>query len=258
LRNIGLVIFYAGIASSVFGVLFGSVFGVEDWLPTLWLKPMHSISDLFRVSLYFGMGMVTLAIIINIINGIRKRDFIGIIFHKAGLVAAILYWCGIVMVSRYLAADQTTQSSDLVLIPVFFIGSLILLFLKEPLITLLRGKRKLYPEGVASGIIGGIVEILELILGLLANTVSFIRVAAFGLAHAGLFIAIFTLSDMLKGSSGGLLSIFVLVIGNCLIIALECLVVSIQGLRLEFYEFFSRFFQSGGLGYQPVHTLFRK
>jgi V/A-type H+-transporting ATPase subunit I len=117
---------------------------------------------------------------------------------------------------------------------------------------LIQGKRKLFPEGVATGIMGGIVEILEIFLGFLANTVSFIRVAAFGLAHAGLFMAIFALSDAVKGSAGGVISGLVLLFGNLLIIALEGLVVSIQAVRLEFYEFFSRFFQSGSIGYRPL------
>jgi V/A-type H+-transporting ATPase subunit I len=101
---------------------------------------------------------------------------------------------------------------------------------------------------------GGIVEILEILLGFLANTVSFIRVAAFGLAHAGLFMAIFALSDAVSGMAGGFISALVLVFGNIVIIGLEGLVVSIQAVRLEFYEFFSRFFQQGSIGYRPLEA----
>jgi V/A-type H+-transporting ATPase subunit I len=86
----------------------------------------------------------------------------------------------------------------------------------------------------------------------LANTVSFIRVGAFGLAHAGCFIAIFSLTDMLSGKWGGAASVIVLIFGNILIICLEGLVVTIQAIRLEFYEFFSRFFQTTKSKYKPL------
>ena len=250
IQNAGLLLSYAGFMSIVFGFLFGSIFGLEHFLPTLWLKPMESISRLFKTAIYFGIGMISLAMIINIANGIRKRDFLGLIFDKAGLLAAVLYWCGIIVVTRLIMTEAEREVPAIV--PILMIASVALLFLREPIVHLIQGKRKLFPEGVATGIMGGIVEILEIFLGFLANTVSFIRVAAFGLAHAGLFMAIFALSDAVKGSAGGVISGLVLLFGNLLIIALEGLVVSIQAVRLEFYEFFSRFFQSGSTGYRPL------
>ena len=76
-------------------------------------------------------------------------------------------------------------------------------------------------------------------------------------AHAGLFIAIFALSDAVRGVVGGLFSGLVFFFGNILIIGLEGLVVSIQAVRLEFYEFFSRFFQPGATGYRPLEAGFK-
>jgi len=254
LRNAGMLLLYAGCSSVAFGFLFGSLFGLETVLPTLWMKPMESISRLFTTAIFFGVGMITIAIVLNMVNGMRRGDILGMIFDKAGLLAMILYWCGILVATRFLAAKTGPGGGVPILIPVLLFGSLILLFLREPIIHLLQGKRKLFPEGLMSGIIGGLVEILEIVLGFLANTVSFIRVAAFGLAHAGLFLAIFALSDLVKTSGGGVVSALVLVFGNMLIIALEGLVVSIQTVRLEFYEFFSRFFEHGTESYRPLKS----
>jgi V/A-type H+-transporting ATPase subunit I len=101
-----------------------------------------------------------------------------------------------------------------------------------------------------------IVEIMEILMGYLANTVSFIRVAAFGLAHAGLFIAVFSLAHMISSKPGGVVfSGVVLVLGNILIIALEGLVVTIQALRLEYYEFFGKFFKGLGSRYEPARLV---
>ena len=251
-KSAGWLLFYGGCFSMVFGLLFGSVFGVEDLLPALWMKPMESITQLFRVAIFFGIGMVTLAIGINVLNGIRKKDILGAVFDKAGLLAVIVYWCGIVVATRMITTRAEASGNVSRIIPILMLVSVVLLFLKEPIVHLARGKRKLFPEGVATGIMGGIVELLEIFLGFLANTVSFIRVAAFGLAHAGLFMAIFALSDAVRGMAGGVVSVLVLIAGNVVIICLEGLVVTIQAVRLEFYEFFSRFFEQGNVAYRPL------
>ncbi|MFO7889229.1 MAG: V-type ATPase 116kDa subunit family protein [bacterium] len=249
IQQSGLLLLYAGIASMIFGFLFGSFFGLENLLPTLWLKPIESINRLFTVAIFFGIGMITLSIVVNMINFFKRGDFLHIIFDKAGLLAIIVYWCGILVASRMVS--QNKQSLPFI-IPLLFISGIFLLFVREPLLHLFQGKRKLFPEGVFSGIMGGLIELLELILGFLANTISFIRVAAFGLAHAGLFMAIFALSDAVKGTAGGIFSFFVLLLGNIIIILLEGLIVSIQAVRLEFYEFFGRFFQQSNIAYKPV------
>jgi V/A-type H+-transporting ATPase subunit I len=251
-KHAGVLLFYGGCASIVYGFLFGSIFGVEHLLPTLWIKPIDSISELFKLAIYFGIGMITLAMVINIINGIRKRNFLGLIFDKAGLLAAILYWSGIVVVTRMLTTQAEAKGEVPVFVIILMLSAVLLLFFREPILHLAEGKKKLFPEGVTTGIMGGMVEILEIFLGFLANTVSFIRVAAFGLAHAGLFMAICALSDAVQGMAGGLISGLVIFFGNVLIIGLEGLVVTIQAVRLEFYEFFSRFFEQTDSKYQPI------
>jgi V/A-type H+-transporting ATPase subunit I len=99
-----------------------------------------------------------------------------------------------------------------------------------------------------------IVEILEIFSGYLANTLSFMRVAGLGIAHVSLVIAFFSIADMLSGPSGSYTigSYLVLVAGNVLIILLEGLSAGIQSLRLNYYEFFSKYFSGSGRAYAPV------
>ena len=77
---------------------------------------------------------------------------------------------------------------------------------------------------------------------------SFLRVGAFVLVHAGMMMVVFTLAEMGSGISYFL----VVVIGNLFVTALEGLLVGIQVLRLEFYEMFSRFFDGEGRPFRPV------
>jgi len=249
-KHAGLLLIYVGASSMAFGFLFGSLFGFDSlsWLPALWMRPMESISELFKVCITLGMVMIFISILINVINAVRLKQFWDVIFDKAGLLAALLYWTGIMMASRIVSDSPTARAQLPVVIPILLVTALVLLFFREPIIHLFQGKKKLYPEGMLTGVISGIIELMEIALGFLANTVSFIRVAAFGLVHAGLAMAIFSLSD----SVGGVGSVVIIIFGNIFIILLEGLVVSIQSVRLEFYEFFSRFFREGEVKYKPI------
>ena len=93
----------------------------------------------------------------------------------------------------------------------------------------------------------------RLCLPYFANTISFLRIAAFALVHAGAFLALFALADTLAGRVGRRRATSsALVAGNVVIILLEGLTVSVQVLRLEYYEFFGKFFRGGGEPYRPL------
>ena len=77
--------------------------------------------------------------------------------------------------------------------------------------------------------------------------------AAFNLSHAGLMTASYALTNELSGGSGGLfLSLPSNIMANAFVIALEGLIVAIQCMRLEYYEFFSKFFAGEGIEYKPM------
>jgi V/A-type H+-transporting ATPase subunit I len=64
----------------------------------------------------------------------------------------------------------------------------------------------------------------------------------------GMMIAIFALASL--GGHGN--NIIVLIIGNVFVMVLEGFVVAIQGIRLQYYEIFSRFYEGTGKEYAPV------
>jgi V/A-type H+-transporting ATPase subunit I len=114
-------------------------------------------------------------------------------------------------------------------------------------------------EGPATGaggffvaVVEGFVEVLEALLMYTANTASFMRVGAYAVSHAGLCLVIFALEEAVSGSTGGILWSALLVVGgNAIVIVLEGLVVAVQTLRLEYYEFFGKFFAGEGQAYKP-------
>ncbi len=99
---------------------------------------------------------------------------------------------------------------------------------------------------------GAGMEVFETVTGFLANTVSFVRVGAFALSHATLCMTVYVVGGLVRDlPGGGLWWLLVVILGNALVIALEGMIVTIQGLRLQYYEFFSRFFGGDGVAYKP-------
>jgi V/A-type H+-transporting ATPase subunit I len=244
LKHTGALIFYCGISSSVFGILYGSFLGFE--FNSLWIKPMGNILEIFKASIFLGITIITLGILINVLNALRDRDYVKALFDKAGLIGGIIYWAAIGLVSKLFFFKGT--------IPAFYsfliLGGILVLFL-YPLMECILKKRF---GNIMESFMESLVNILEIFMGYLANTVSFIRVAAFALAHAGLFIAIFSFSQVIhiKGNLGDILYWLVIITGNIIVVALEGLICSIQSLRLNYYEFFSKFFMSGKQMYKPL------
>jgi len=250
-KDVGKLVAACGTASAVFGFLYGSFFGVETLIPALWVKPLEGITDLFKVAIGFGVVVVSLGIILNIVNSVRSHSFVENFFDKSGPLVGVIYWSGIGIAVTFMMSSG--RMPHLAVFVGLFIVPLALFFLRGPMLRILGKRRSAFPDGPGTYIMEGLVGILEILMGYLANTVSFIRVAAFGLAHAGLFIAVFSLAELVAAKPGGAVGSWViLILGNVLIILLEGLVVTIQALRLEYYEFFSKFFKPATSEYKPA------
>jgi V/A-type H+-transporting ATPase subunit I len=172
-----------------------------------------------------------------------------VFFDKSGIVAGFLYWVGIAAVTKLFVLKISVPPAYL-----FAMGAGFILLAAKPFIELVHKKKenKEKKEGFLVSIMENFLDIFEIVIGFTANTVSFIRVGAFALAHAGLFLAIFALSHAMQIMAGNFVSVLTLIVGNIFIIALEGLVVSIQSVRLNYYEFFSKFFITGNRAFKPM------
>ncbi|MFA5319608.1 MAG: V-type ATPase 116kDa subunit family protein [Candidatus Omnitrophota bacterium] len=242
-RQAGALTSYAGGVSALFGLLYGSAFGLE--FDSLWVKPINNILGVFKMSIIFGIAVISLGVALNVFISLRDRNYAKAFFDKAGLISGILYWSGIALAVRLTAPGAgAVPAGYFILISACFV----ILFLK-PLLEIFTGKAK---EGVFVLLMETVIDMMEIVMGYLANTVSFIRVAAFALAHAGLFMAIFELSKLVRGVGSGFVSLLIIIGGNILVLFLEGMVVGIQSLRLNYYEFFSKFFLNGKKVYKPL------
>ena len=95
------------------------------------------------------------------------------------------------------------------------------------------------------------MELFETVISFLSNSLSYVRVGAFAIAHVVLSSVVFLLADMLSPVHG--VGYWLVVsIGNIGIVVYEGLIVGIQAMRLSYYEFFSKFFTGGGMRFEPL------
>ena len=252
-RQIGLLLAMAGGASMVIGFIDGSVFGAEILHPPFggFFKPMHgdNISRLLVAAITVGIAVISLGVILNMVNRVRSRDWFGVVVDRFGVCGFIFYWGALGLGIRAAVTGASPATWHLVV----FIGlPLALLFFREPLHYLMTREHHGKKLSLLGGTIEGFVDILETLSAYVANTVSFVRVGAFALAHAAVCLAIYSTEEAVRSMPGGaLLSVLVVVLGNAFVILLEGLVVAIQSMRLQYYEFFGKFFKGEGKAYEP-------
>lgn len=243
------IISVAGIWSTVFGFLYGSIFGFEEILHPVWMRPMEHIMTTLMLAIGFGMLLILLAMFINIVNAVRAGELGRVLFGQSGLAGIICYGTAVLCIVLYATGHAIPATGILaaaVGVPLFAI------LLKEPLSNLVERNSRIFPEGSkAMYFVEALVELFDVVLSYATNSISFVRVGAFALSHAGMMGVVMTLAGYESGSPNWL----IVVLGNIVVTALEGLVVGIQVLRLEYYEMFSRFYKGGG---KPFQSFFRK
>jgi V/A-type H+-transporting ATPase subunit I len=250
------------------GVLFGSYFGMALF-PPLWFD-YHAavmgggtysagvITDIYgilMITVYFGISVIGIGLLINWYNRIRQRNWFSLILDKTGILGGWMYGAGVYTAFYFARRDfKTLPDADIL---VLILGIPAILFFLKPVVgfVLERKHGKGKPFGVFTiidFIMEWIVEMLEIFSGYLANTLSFLRVAGLGIAHVTLMAAFFEISGISGGASLNVGSLLILILGNTLVIALEGLSAGIQSLRLNYYEFFSKYFSGNGIAYTPI------
>lgn len=254
----GKILTRIGFSSSLFGILYGSVFGYEDVLDPFYQavfglksKPIHVFDNdttnlLLGAAIGIGALLILISIGINIYLGFRNKDLGRALFSHNGIAGAVFY------ISVGFAAVGALLLDLHVLNLAYVLGLIVLpllvIFFKEPLTKLVSGNKDFWPKHFGEYAIENFFELFEYVLSYLSNTMSFLRVGGFILSHAGMMAVVMSLSEM----AGGAASPIVMVIGNLFVMCLEGLIVGIQVLRLEFYEMFSRHYEGNGKPFEPA------
>jgi len=240
------VLIACGLSSTIFGFLYGGIFGLENVLPALWLRPMDNIFSLLMATIVFGVIVINIGLVCNMINAWRGRDWQRLLFANNGLAGLGFYWAILGSVLAYSQGFSIGLSTMLA-----FIGlpALVILF-NEPLANLISHRRPVIPSGFGVYMVQASFELFETLITYLSNTLSYVRLGAFAVAHAGLSGMVFILANLVGGFAP--MRWLIIALGTLVIVGFEGLIVGIQTLRLEYYEFFTKFFHGAGIPYRPL------
>jgi V/A-type H+-transporting ATPase subunit I len=267
-----------GIGSMVMGFLTGSLFTFETSLVpltralsgALFGTPVDRFLSLMpeggsgKILIFFGftlaLGVIvnSTGLVINIIGKFRAGRPGEALFAKTGLAGALFFWWAVGMGVRAILGSSPAWFDALGLgLP------LLGLIFEERLASLVdsrHGESVHEKEGAFSAAVKGFVAVLESLSYFLSNSLSFLRVGAFALSHVVLSFIVFTMGDMVRQRSamGIVFQVLIVLIGNAIILFLEGLIVAIQIVRLQYYEFLSKFLTETGSPFVPFKFQFRK
>jgi V/A-type H+/Na+-transporting ATPase subunit I len=231
----GILAAAAGVSGMLFGLLYGEAFG-QPLFRAAWLRPLEGMWTVLITAVAGGLVLLNIGFALNLINAWRARDWPRFLLEKNGLTGIALYWT-LLGGGLGVGFGVLPKSALMPIAPLCAI-----LWLHEPLAKWIF-RRPSPPMGEA--LVTGFFELFETVTGYASNSLSFIRLGAFAVAHEGLSTLIVSYS---KGRWGWL----VLVLGTVAVVGFEGVIVGIQALRLEYYEFFGRFFEGRGQPFTPL------
>lgn len=257
-----------GFVSMIFGILYDSFFGMEYIIanalngkpigvhvdivgPIVPLaRPLENTMSVLMAAVGFGLLMLLVSYVFSIVNKFRTKQMMEATLGKYGIN-------GLVMYASFLLAIATSVMPDLLGLPnmpfiVLLIASTAILLFREPIYNTIKKHRPLHHEPPVDYYVENGFELMETFIGFLSNSVSFVRIGAFAMNHAGLFLAFSAVGKMLDGGESGIATVILMIFGNLFVLTLEVLIVFIQGLRLSYYEMFSKFFVGEGLPWNNV------
>ena len=241
LRAAWLFLLGAGVAGTVFGALYGEFFGPTGVVPVVWLAPLDHPVPLLLVAVAAGSALLAGAYALGTVNRVREGGWARALYDPTGVSGFAVFLGFGVAGAGFATRLALVVVAGAAAIGVGLTGEFAALW------TAAGGGR--------GGVLQAAVELFDGVIRLGSNTVSFARLAAFGLTHAALCEVVWNATTGLwhRGPLGAVCAIAIFVIGNALTFALEGLIAAIQALRLEYYELFSRVFVSEGRPYRPWH-----
>lgn len=214
-----------GLFSVLFGFVFGSVFAIEGLIAPLWTSPMEDPIPVMVAPLFGGAALILLGMLLNGLEHHWQGRMLAWLADEAGLV--VFY------ASAVLAVFQPWMLAIAVL----------------GLVWQGVGGAWTHRHHRGAALARGIASLPERLMQLVVNTLSFVRVGAFALAHSGLGQVT---TGLAEAADHPAVAALVLVAGNLLILVIEGIVVAVQTTRLVLFEFFIRFLRTAGRPFQPL------
>jgi vacuolar-type H+-ATPase subunit I/STV1 len=235
MAKLGWILATCGISAIFFGALYGEFFLSETFDP-IFANPIQGQTTMIIVALLFGVVQLSLGLVLKVVNLVRMGAIIEAVF---GGVRLLYYATGVALAVKYVGSMSFGVFTENLWLTIVAIVSLVILFFSPTIESVVRREVKF-----GESIMKGVSEFIEAFLSYLTNSISYVRLAAFAIAHSALGIA-----AVILAASIGVLPGFILM--NFLALTIEALGVFIQCMRLIYYEFFTKFYSGTGVPYRP-------
>lgn len=245
MKKIGVVLIITGIAGAIIGtLLYGEFFGQSLYYLVGYEAPIHPAEELMRmlkISLFVGVAHILLGLSLSFANSLIQRRY-----SSAFLVnlPKLALYIGFIYLVFAVGLNITGWFSGPIL---YILGPIIFLLIGEPFYEISRhGKKGIGKLGET------FFDVFETMISFISNTVSYLRIFAMVIAHIMLTSVFYSLAEITSGGVLGMvLSPLIIVVGNVFVVLLEGVLVLAQDLRLHFYEWFSKFYNDGGVRFNP-------
>lgn len=261
---IGLILTRCSVFSVLCGLAYGSCFGFEGLFAEVWqtiglgsVLPLNLLEstnsmNILMLSLMLGVGIIIISMLINIFLNFKNHHIGNALFSNNGIAGLTAYGSSLVAMILMMTLNINIFSPTFILCAIVI--PLAVIFFSKPLSNMVEKKRSKNNNSEKFNAINASFDMIDIILSYFSNTLSFLRVGGLALSHAALMLVVMEFSHM----AGTLGSPLVIIVGNIFVMGLEGLIVSIQSLRLIYYEIFSRFYNSDGKPFKPAKVVFEK
>jgi len=208
--DLGQIYYLSGLSSVFFGFLYGSVFGVHHLIPHLLFTPIENIGATILFSIGIGIVIITLSFLLHMVTAVKRKEPSLLFLSEGSLLWFLVYWFAIGIVVKSLVQHMDITYEAMILFAL--LCAILYRMLK-------RAEEKTQ----------AVIDFFRTLMETITNTVSFLRVGAFALAHGALFMAVFSIAKMISETYGeGFLYWLLIIVGNVVIIVLEGVIVTIQ------------------------------
>lgn len=246
-RKMFKMFFFCGISTTFWGIMYGSFFG--DAIPKIaekffgativlnpvWIDPVKEPLTLLIFSVALGLVQILVGLFIKMYMFLRQKKYVEA-FCDVGLWIAVLLGIAVLAGGMGLGINAL-YNAGVVIACAGGVG-----------LVLTQGRSK---KGIFGKLFGGIVSLYD-ITSYVSDALSYSRLMALGLTTSVIASVVNILGSMGSGIGGAIMFVLVFIAGHLLNFAINMLGAYVHTNRLQYVEFFGKFYEGGGEKFMPL------
>lgn len=244
-RKLMQLLLMGGLATAAVGAVTGGWFGIDPGIMPQWLRnaivlnPLEEPMKMLNVVFIVGLVQIFTGLAIKMVAEFRDGRWLdGILDRLVWIVfLSFLVPLGYDFILGGEVPESVAEMSSR--------GAMIM-----GLVVVTTGARK--NKNPVMKVLGGVLKLYD-VVGYFGDVLSYARLLALGLATGAIAMAINGVAEMAMGIpfAGPVAAVIILIGGHLFNLAVNCLGGFVHSGRLQYLEYFSKFFQGGGRAFTP-------